>query len=458
MGVRPHPTIYLAPGHSDKLWANKIRTRLLGGGARSKKYTAALAATLARNERANENSIASMSEQVEATADDMPRSGLAESDSVVGVHDPGELIAGIPAMIGFVPEDSLVVLVLRPVPERRQQAIIDAVMRLDLNQPGGGRLRADTVARCVSQVAARIQVAAVLALVLDERGEDSKVDFDGGGRAYSTAPSDLLVRDLAEHLAGQNTVLAGAWAARTIAPKQPWHSLIGPAQQGVLPDPADTALTKEHVGNGETIHSSRAGLTELVTEDLQLQHEVAALLDTTVTSARDRHRAAVLRGDPDVYRRQALEYVLWQIASVECGEQPGAPELAELAAALRDRLVRDALLATAVGEHARAAEVLWSTMTRALSGRDRAEAAALLAYSAYTRGDGPLAGIALEAALQADPDHGLACLLETALTLGMRPDDIRRLARSGYQAAADLGFDLGGPTIIPPTEGSSEQL
>lgn len=138
-----------------------------------------------------------------------------------------------------------------------------------------------------------------------------------------------------------------------------------------------------------------------------------------------------------------FEFVLWQIAHVESGAVPTVPEIAELVAALRDRAVRDTMFALAVGDHAAAAESLWLTLVRALSGSDRAEVAALLGYSAYIRGDGPFAGIALDAALLADPFHPMAILLETSLRAGMRPEALRRLARSGYDTAACLGIELG---------------
>jgi hypothetical protein len=66
----------------------------------------------------------------------------------------------------------------------------------------------------------------------------------------------------------------------------------------------------------------------------------------------------------------------------------------------------------------------------------------LLAFSAYARGDGPLAGLALEAALSADPNHRMAGMLDTALQSGMRPEQIRELAGTGYRLAEKLGVRL----------------
>ena len=70
------------------------------------------------------------------------------------------------------------------------------------------------------------------------------------------------------------------------------------------------------------------------------------------------------------------------------------------------------------------------------------EALVLLAFSAYARGDGPLAGVSLDAALRCDATHRMAGMLDTALQSGMRPEQIRELATTGYRLADRLGVAL----------------
>ncbi|WP_280440408.1 DUF4192 domain-containing protein [Nocardia brasiliensis] len=357
------------------------------------------------------------------------------------VGDPGELIAGIPAMIGFPPQRSLVVLILRPGQDATA-VLVDSVMRIDLDQNDGHTpLQAATVANCIAQVTATEDRSAVLAVVVDDRVAEPGLTAGDTDESCRAGRFERFVADLARLLASSEIDLAAAWAVQAIESEQPWWTLIGSARAGILPDPAHSTIA-----DGATVFGSRAELEALVSEDATLQQEVATLLDTSVAAARDRQARAVEQGDPTAYSRQSLEYVLWQVASIKDGEQLLAPELAELAVALRDRAVRDVMFALAVGEHAEAVEASWSVMARAQSGSDRAEAAALLAYSAYVRGNGPLAGIALEAALGADPEHSLAALLESALSIGIRPEKMTRLARSGFEAAVDLGVDLGEPS------------
>jgi len=72
----------------------------------------------------------------------------------------------------------------------------------------------------------------------------------------------------------------------------------------------------------------------------------------------------------------------------------------------------------------------------------RVEVLVLLAFSAYVRGDGPLAGVSLEAALRGNPQHKMAGMLDQALQSGMRPEKIRELARTGYRLARRIGVQL----------------
>ena len=129
-------------------------------------------------------------------------------------------------------------------------------------------------------------------------------------------------------------------------------------------------------------------------------------------------------------------------ARVGEGQQLRDAELAGLACALADVEVRDTMYALAVGQSAGEAESLWALLARTLPEPWRVEALVLLAFSAYARGDGPLAGVSLEAALRCEADHRMAGMLDMALQSGLRPEDIRELAVTGYRVAKRLGVRL----------------
>jgi hypothetical protein len=137
-----------------------------------------------------------------------------------------------------------------------------------------------------------------------------------------------------------------------------------------------------------------------------------------------------------------VENAVAAAARVAGGQSLPDVELAQLGCALADGQVRDMLYALAVGENAGDVESLWAVLARAVPQPWRVEALVLLAFSAYARGDGPLAGVSLEAALRCDPRHRMAGMLDTALQSGLRPEHIRELADTGYRIADRLGVRL----------------
>ncbi|MGI9123586.1 MAG: DUF4192 domain-containing protein, partial [Mycobacterium sp.] len=153
-------------------------------------------------------------------------------------------------------------------------------------------------------------------------------------------------------------------------------------------------------------------------------------------------RQARWEADPNGCGRGDVESAMAVAARLGEGREPDDDEMAGLACALTDVAVRDTLYALAVGADSGAAESLWAILARTLPEPWRMEALVLLAFSAYARGDGPLAGLALEAALRSDPNHRMAGMLDTALQSGMRPEQIRELAGTGYRLARRLGVNL----------------
>ena len=126
------------------------------------------------------------------------------------------------------------------------------------------------------------------------------------------------------------------------------------------------------------------------------------------------------------------------------GEGPTTDEEAVLLAnALKVPEVREVCLAMAVPAHtpeAREAERLWLTLVRELPAPERAEPAVLLGYTAFIRGDGAFAGMALDNALEACPDHLLAGLLRKVLDHGFPPERLLALALSADPELAGFGL------------------
>ncbi|MEV6768575.1 DUF4192 domain-containing protein [Nocardia sp. NPDC051030] len=369
-------------------------------------------------------------------AEDDPPPGDPPIEPEPRLRDPGDLIAAVPAMLGFMPARSLVVTVLRAEPDLPSAATVDVVARMDLD--GLGRVATVELIERVAGICLRRHATAALALIVDDRATAPTERHNGvRGRKHRD-----LVHALEHRLDAEAVPLAGAWAVSAIGPDLPWWSVVDPPCRGVQPDPASSLVTLRQVLEGRPMRGSRAELLAMIAVDEVLRDEVASVLDAASAAAAERLAQAVRRADPDSYTRVTLRNVLRQIADIGSGAQLDPLELADVAVALRDSTVRDAMFALAPGTHADAAEALWLQLTRALPDPDRAEAAALLGYCAYVRGDGPLAGVALDAALNSDPQHRMAILLDIGLQTGMRPQRLIGLGDSGRAAAIDLGIDL----------------
>ncbi|PPJ14919.1 hypothetical protein C5E44_21560 [Nocardia nova] len=352
------------------------------------------------------------------------------------MNEPAEFIAAVPALLGFRPQRSLVACLLLRSQKYPGAVYLGAVARHDLDVAGCGawvRLASQLAALCGQE-----QAVGVVTLIVDDRATAPRA-----GRAGRRAARHRdLMRVLDGALRSQDVLLAEAWAVGEIIPGADWWSVLDPDSAGTQADPAASPVALAQVLDGRPIRGSRTELTAAVAEDMPLRVEIDAVIGSAAEAARLRFRRALRAGEPRSYSRAALDMVLWQISTVESGDELDPRELADLAVAVRDTAVRDSLFAVALGAHAAAAEALWSRACRGLTGPDRAELATLFGYSAYTRGDGPLAGVAFEAALQADPAHRIARLLDAALRTGMRPGDVRKLAVSGRDIAAGLGVDL----------------
>ncbi|MFD4180689.1 DUF4192 domain-containing protein [Rhodococcus sp. NPDC058514] len=332
----------------------------------------------------------------------------------VRISDPGDLIAAIPAMLGFRPARSLVLVCLDG---GDGPSMVRAVMRHDLPDGAVGPVDREAIER-MSLVCAREDIDAVIAVVVDE------------AQAIGMYNAVIDVLDL--HLSDYGVDLMGAHVVPEIAEGRPWCGLFGDRRRGLLPDPASSSVAVAQVLGGRAIRSSREELEAIVAPHPD----------------RERARLVALLRDGPVRRvgaRDSLELVLTWIAELASGEPPHGQEIADLARALSNSTVRDALLSLAVSADADAAEQLWILLTRALPDPERAEPATLLGYSAYARGDGPMAGVALVAALEADPQHRLAGMLDSALQTGVRPDAISKLAFTGFDEAAKIGVRMPPP-------------
>jgi len=329
----------------------------------------------------------------------------APTAGCIRLSDPSELIAAVPHLLGFHPRDSVVLLALHG-------KSLGLTMRADL-------VAADHAPRLAEQLLAPIARQRPSGVALVVIGGDDDPDGD--------LPHRVLVNTLDDGLISVGLpVVHAAWTAETTHGAR-WRCYDDPLCAGTVADPAASPLAAATVAAGAVTFGSREELAGLLAADdpatLRLR---AALLDAA--DAEHPMSAQV------VNQRRATLRALHRAAAA------GDPELsdsliAEVASALCDHRVRDACLPWCTGSGAAAAERLWLALVRATPAPERAEPAALLALTAYLRGDGALASVALEAALEACPHHSLSGLLRAALDGGLPPELLREVARD---AAASL--------------------
>ncbi|WP_156378050.1 DUF4192 domain-containing protein [Williamsia sp. Leaf354] len=339
--------------------------------------------------------------------------------TTVTLHDPGDLIAAVPAMLGFVPQRSLVLLTFGGSGSR-----VEVTMRhdIDLDPFGEPSEAMCAVIEHLCGVCLRERASAVVAVVVDDR-----IPGDDPRWASVFDVIDLGLADLG---------LAAGFATDEIASGARWYTAWGHPDHhlagGRLADPRFTPTAVAHaVTTGRVMAGSRAEMTAAVEPGAHCERGICAA-DATVSGP-----------TPDDTTR--LRLVLAAVDS-GLGTDPRCADVVALGDAIRSVHVRDALLALAASDRADDAQHLWADLTRRLRGRGRATAATLLAHLHYVAGDGAMAGIALDAALAADPGNSFATLLDESLRAGMRPDVLAELLPTSRDLARRLGVAL------PPTQ------
>jgi hypothetical protein len=340
------------------------------------------------------------------------------------MDNPSDLLAAIPPLLGFHPADSLVVFGLRG-PRATELAL---VLRSDLPPPDRAAELAETLLPPLMQ-----QCAAGVALVVV-----------GGGSPAGDLPHREVVAHCGATFADHGVpVVHQLWTAATVAGGR-WQCYDESGCAGVLPDPDGTRLAAIACDAGVTVYDRREDIVATLTPD---PPDVLARRSASL----DRFSEA----EPALDSPQAGLAAVQAAIQLAVRQAPDLPDLSdeavvELAMALSDHRIRDVCLDFDALPDVAAAERLWTAMAKATPPPERAEPACLLAFSAYARGDGVLAGIALDQAEEADPGHRLSGLLRGALSIGLPPPKLRtagtRAATFARQTLAEATNPAPQPT------------
>lgn len=305
------------------------------------------------------------------------------------IDSPEAAVAAAPYLIGFTPQDSLVLLLLG------EDGRLQVSLRVDLS--GGADL-------------------AWLQTVLDGIPEDPM-------------PVAALIIAYADEFPAEYAQAAGMWVMHVLLPALDVLDvvLVAEGQYATLQrgqvSPSDGEPLAELTDHPVVAACVASGLVRLPSRD-HLESQMHPVLDC-VYAAVDELLGRIRTGD---YERQR-DRLEDQALMVLCGSADLSPEeVADVARACADVHIRDPLLALLLREKDEpTATPLHHLRTRLLyclvhtPGRWAGGVAATLALLAWADGDGAAALMATDRAQQADPANTLAPLVARALQFGMPP-------------------------------------
>jgi hypothetical protein len=322
------------------------------------------------------------------------------SRSSYRITSPADLLALVPSVLGFHPEDSLVLVVTAG-----EGGNLHA--RVDLPADSTERVEAlRTLLRAVSR--SRVREVVLIAYSDDELLAEEFVGLLAG---------DLESRDVEVVCAIR-------------ADGERWYSLdCGPTccpLEGVAYDLSSHPITAQSVLEGRVTFDSRRDLADsLVGTDLDALDAVAAAVDEAVARAKAATRHPLGMEAPEGARRHLVAEGIWVRERVRRFVASAEPlddqEVGRLAVAMADIEVRDVAWAEMTRFNARTHVELWRDVVRRTPRDLLAAPAALLAFAAWLSGDGALAWCAVERCQEAEPDYTMAGLVAQALTAAVHP-------------------------------------
>jgi hypothetical protein len=336
----------------------------------------------------------------------------------VRVSDPGELAAAVPHLLGFRPSESVVLIALGGRTGNR----VGLTVRADIPPPEHAADLARWLVRSIRSDEPRAVVLAVVSEAPDSAAGPLEVF-----RREARLPHRPLLRELTSALTAAALPLREALLVRSGR----WWSYdcaepcCAPGRGTPMPDGV-TALEAASVVSGSVVAADREALIARIA---RLDGPARDAMEAVTWRVGDRHATAAAT-DRDATTRRSWATVLRMVR--RCRPGPGSRPLSDrdvagVLWALADVRVRDRALTLALGDDAPAAEILWTECTRRGPAPLDAAPATLLAVSAWLRGDGAMANVALERALHSRPTYSFAQLLAQGLAACLPPEQLREL-------------------------------
>lgn len=326
----------------------------------------------------------------------------------VRASGPDDLLALVPGLIGFHPEDSVVMLTVggarQPVHARVDLPDLDEI---------------DHLAEHLTDVAVRSGVASVVVVAYTDDDTLASLVVDSLDEAMLTRDVELVCAVRAD---GRRWWLVGA----------------RPDTPGTTYDVRSHPLMAQAVLEGTVVLGSREELVASLVGDPEETEEIAELAEAEVARLATAWVEDGHRGRREHHLEVEVGWVVRRVERfladglrLEAGDVARLLVLMAVSVTLRD-LASAQMTPVDAGRHVD----LWRDLARRSPQHLRGAPAALLAFAAWLSGHGALAWCAVECAEKADPGNRLAGLVARALE-GAVPPSAWRPAGPGSAPLAD---------------------
>ena len=342
---------------------------------------------------------------------------MTTTDDITTVRLSGRhgLLAAVPAMLGFHPEESLVMICLSG-PRRR----VGPVIRVDLDDLAGAGA-SGTQSPVVQFRAHARRYSDEVALVCYTECPGPSAMFEGVLKGLDAGGVSILDAVMVRR--------GRAIPANLGAGRSTWtgEGDVGTEVPGA-DDPQAQAMAAASAMHGRSILPNRLALRESISGP---RGRAGRQASAALHAAADGLMTAIPPTGPIDHDKLsematvAIERALGQVAG-SSGVEPATCAL--IALLLAHVHIRDQMITRSVQETTAAWIPMLIAVARAVADEDAAEVCSVLAVAAYRRGDGALAQVAVDRCLTAEPDHRLAHLMLGVMAAGLPPDDLGRLA------------------------------
>lgn len=316
------------------------------------------------------------------------------------IKNPGDLIASVPLLLGFQPEESAVLLTVGGATD-------PFCARVDL--PAAPH-DVEVVVQDLCDAAGRHGLRSVALVLFTHDASTARLVHDAFVDGLATRAVDVQLAVRAD---------GARWF--------PLGALRGDPVKGEGYDLATHPFTLQAMVEGRVVHESRTALGDsLLPTDPDEVERVSAAVGATS----DRMMSAC-RGVPQgpqrtgAVRPQLVAEGRWVQERVRRYLADGAPldvsDAGRLLTLLLSIEVRDVAWAEMTRDNAPRHVELWRDLVRRAPIEVLAPPATLLAFAAWLAGDGALAWCSLDRVKEADPDYSMASLVERALFCAVAP-------------------------------------